>query len=455
MLEIRCHHRLADAAPFRQAINALNLVSSPPDPFSTFEFYEHYVDVAERFSGNVDFRPWLLLAFDGDRLVGYLALKQHTRRVLGLRSVKLDLLAAYIAGRPHLVSLPMFAATVRAAMYSYLLSRRAEWSLLEFPQQDAASILSPPPAAASSGLFRLRSWTTPPHGPIPLHGIDSIAGYFASLSTKMRSNVSRQMRKLMAAGEVELLASSDPRTVDALYALYRSIEPYSWKARAGAHIGRDRQSLAYYQRLIESQRPMRIVIQVLLLDGVPVAGLISGAFDKGLYALEMVFDDRFAHLAPGSAMMLFGMRLAIDGGFEFYDLLWGFDYYKSRWRARISETECVQIYRIDRPYFWRRVAGDWMRRWAPPNADGHALFNSLRRSAGTTDIVLPSGSSTEAARAGTGKLVAAVLGGRGEFLTATQLAELLPFATKAAGNPPASQSRRNRTHAPSQSEPVM
>lgn len=453
MLEISCCHRLKDAEAFREAINALNLASSKPDPFSTFEFYEHYVGVAERFRSQVDFRLWLLLAFDDGRLLGYLALRQRTRRVLGLRSVKLDLLGAYTAGRPHLVCLPQNAATVSAAMYAYLLRREADWSLLEFPQQDAASVLLPPPAAANAGLFRLRSWENPPHGPIPLGGTDSLAEYFAALSHKMRSNVSRQMRNLMAAGEVELLSSSDPQTVDALYALYRSIEPYSWKAKAGAHIGRNPQSIAYYLGLMGSQRPMHIIIQVLLLDGVPVAGLINSAFDQGLYALEIVFDDRYADLAPGSAMLLFGVRLAIESGCEFYDLLWGFAYNKHRWQADMQETSCVQIYRVDRPYFWHRVVGDWLRRWLP-RADtvGRSRFNPLRRLAGRMSIGSPALSPTAATRADTDEMLAAVLRGCGEFLSASQLSELLPFPTVAADQHPDAQSRRHRAYVRSLAE---
>lgn len=55
----------------------------------------------------------------------------------------------------------------------------------------------------------------------------------------------------------------------------------------------------------------------------PISGLISvlisGAFDKGLYALDLVYDERYARLATGSAMMLLAVRLAIKGGFEFLD----------------------------------------------------------------------------------------------------------------------------------------
>lgn len=434
MLTIICGHRMADIAPFREAINALNLASTQPDPFSTFEFFAHYAATAERFHDQTGFRLWMLLAFAGDRLVGYLALKQTTQRVLGLPCVKLDLLASYIAGRPHIVCHPDHAAAVSTAMYSYLLGRPSGWSLLELPQQDAGSALRPPPAAAGEGRFRLRVWSGPPHGPIPLQGVDSLAGYFASLSTKMRSNVSRQMRKLMAAGELTLQTSTGPTSVKALYQLYRRIEPHSWKARAGAHIGRDARSQAYYQGLIDHQQPMRIVIQILLLDGVPVAGLINGAFDTGLYAMEMVFDDRYAELAPGSAMMFFGVRLALQNGCAFYDLLWGFDYHKSRWRAVMHDTSCIQIYRIDRPFFWRRIVGDKLRRLLPraTDADGNVRFNPPRRQAGRTDHSAAVSTDNPPERSSADDDVAPETGACGECLSSAQLRALLPFPVSPA-----------------------
>lgn len=437
MIEVRCLHHLAEAEPFRQAINALNLASSRPDPFSTFEFYDNYLRNAEQYPVNECMRLWLLLAFNGEELVGYLALKQCTHRILGLRAVKLDLLTAYAANRPHLVTQPERAPAISAAIYTYLLSRKREWSLLEFQQQDAASALLPPPTEAVSGSCRLQSWPNLAHWSITLRS-HSVADYFASLSKKFRSNVSRQMRSLMAAGAVQVLTSSDPQTVAVLFTLYRSIEPHSWKSHAGSDLCLTRRPSAYYRGLMSASQPMRIVIQVLLLDGVPVAGLICGSFDKGLYALDIVYDERFAELAPGSAILLLGMRQAIEGGFEFFDLLRGFGYYKARWQATMTETETLQIYRVGTPYFWRRMLGDLQRRWFSKAAVvDDVLFNPARRQADETDPsparAIPVDADAQE-HTNAAALIAEVLRGRGEFLSATQLAALLPFVTRTAAD---------------------
>jgi hypothetical protein len=268
---------------------------------------------------------------------------------------------------------------------------------------------------------------------------DTLDAYFKSFSKKFRSNVSRQMRSFLAAGEVEYLASSDPAATPALFELYHGIELRSWKSRAGAAIGRYPQWVEYFKGLLDARQPMRVSIQVLLLDGVPIAGLISGAFMKGLYALHIVHDDRLSRLAPGSAMLLMGMRQAIDGRYAFFNLLSDFGYYKLRWRAQMTGTRIAQIYRVGGPLFWRRVFGDWKRRvFSAKSKETPVLFNPLRR-----DVSEREGEQTEPGkipklqtgpeeRERIAALIAKARTGQGEFLSAAELAAVMPFQTQRA-----------------------
>lgn len=433
MIEVRCFDRLSQAEPYRYAINALNLVSAKPDPFSTFEFYQNYLRNPELFPAGAKLQ--LLLAFADDVLIGYLALKQCTHRVLGLRAAKLDLLTAHQGDRPQMVVRRELARPVRAAMYAYLLSHQQDWSLLEFPEQDAASTLLPPPAEAISGACQLQKWPNMANGTIPIRW-NSTAGYFAALSKKARSNVSRQMRTLLAAGEVQVLTSSDPQALAALFVLYQSIETHSWKDAADATISRDARTIEYYAGLMHPSQPMRVWIQVLLLDGVPIAGLISGSFNKGMYALHIVYDDRLAHLAPGSAILLMGMRLAIETGCEFFNLLRGFAYYKERWLAQMSETQSLQIYRVGTPYYWRRVLGDARRfclgRWlgqAELSARSNPVRSKIIRAVPVDAAASPELLASVAQRERYASLIAQARRGSGEFLSPSQVAAAMPFET--------------------------
>jgi hypothetical protein len=436
LIEVRCFGSLEEAAFLRDEVDALNRAGTRPDPFSTFGFFQNFLRHVERYSQGQGLRLWFLAAFSADRLVGYMALKQMTQRVLGLREFKLDFLVTHDADRPQLVARPELALAVSEAFYAYLLERKREWSFLEFRQQDAASPLFPPPAAVKLKGYLVRQWPSLDNGTIHVRW-GTLDAYFKSFSKKFRSNVSRQMRSLLAAGEVEYLASSDPAATPALLELYHSIEPRSWKSRAGVAIGRYPQWVDYFRGLLDARQPMRVSIQVLLLDGLPVAGLISGAFMRGLYALHIVYDDRLSRLAPGSAMLLMGMRQAIDGRYAFFNLLAGFGYYKVRWQAQMTETRIAQIYRAGSLLFWRRVFGDWKRRvFSARSGETPVLFNPLRR-----DVSEREGERTELGgiprlqvsreeRGRIAALIAEVRKGRGEFLSAAELAAAMPFETQ-------------------------
>lgn len=435
MIEVRCFGTLEEAAFLRDEVNALNRAGTRPDPFSTFEFFENFLRYDEFFPQGQGLRLWFLAAFNAGRLVGYMALKQVAHKVWGRRASKLDFLVTHDADRPQLVARPEHALAVSEAFYVYLLERRREWSFLEFRQQDATSPLFPPPATVDLKGYLVRQWPSMDNGTIDVRW-GTLDAYFKSFSKKFRSNVSRQMRSLLATGEVEYLASSDPATTPALFDLYRSIEARSWKSRAGGAIGRHPRWVEYFQGLLEARQPLRVSIHVLLLDGVPIAGLITGAFEQGLYALHIVFDNSLSRLAPGSAVLLMSMRQAIDGRYAFFNLLSGFGYYKVRWQAQMTETRNAQIYRIGTPFFWRRVLGDLKRRVFPAAAQHAAmLFNPTRRDVVENDnepaddaTLKPQLTSEERERIAA--LIVQVRQGRGEFLSPSELAALMPFETQ-------------------------
>lgn len=439
MIEVRCFHTLAEAAHLRVAVNALNLASARPCPFSTFEFFENFLRNDESAPGSRGLRLWFLAAFIDGELAGYLALKQDTEKVFGLATSRLGFLIDHSTDRPHPVARSGQLQAITEAFYDYLLGRGHEWSLLEFQQQDAASALFPPPASARLGGHLVREWPSLENGTIRVHW-NSLAEYFHALPKKSRSNVSRQMRSLLAAGTVEYLASDDPATLPALFDLCRSIEPLSWKSNSGAALARHPQRIEYFKGLFDPAQPMRLSIQVLLLDGMPIAALINGAFGPGLYALHIVFDESLSALGPGSAVLLLGMRQAIVRRHTFFNLMSGFGYYKSRWLAELTPARTAQIYRRGSLPCYRRQLGDLKRRWFErAAAAAPALFNPARRNAGRGEATVGCAAATRspAERQRISALIATARRGPGEFLSAPELRALMPFPTLvSAATPP-------------------
>lgn len=428
MIAVRCFESIEQAAYLRDDADALNRLSERPDPFSTFAFIDNFIRHAEtRAAGR---RPWLLAAFRAERLVGYVALERSTRRVLGWPSAAIRFLVTHDTDRPHVVARREDLQGVSAAFYAYLLGRRREWSLLEFQQQDAGSALFPPPAGVDLGGHLVRQWPSLENGTVRVRW-PTLPDYIQALPKKFRANLARQLQGLLAAGRVELLASSDPLSTPALFELCLGIEPRSWKAQAAATITRDPRRVDYFRSLLDARQPMRLSIHLLLLDGVPIAGLINGAFGDGLYALHIVHDEGFARFGPGSTMLLLGMREAIAGRCAFYNLLSGFGYYKSHWLAQITETRNMQIYRRGSLPYWHRLLGDCKRRLrrvaAPAAAPAAApLHNPARRAVrdqGRGPVPTPEPAERERSAA----LIASARNGACEFLSAAELAAALPI----------------------------
>lgn len=361
MIEIRCFSSVDALKPFRDEINALNLGSYRPDPFSTLEFHEHYVQHDQMLLDDNGVRPCFLVAMKEGSLVGYLPLKQTSHRVFGVRTTKVTFFSVHDVDQPHLLARAECAQAVVEALYKYLYERHIKWGLLEFHQQASDSLLVRYSPKTIPRGYHTHHWASWSNWTIPIRW-EHLEDYFKDLSKKFRSNVSRQMRSLYAAGVLEFIGSSDPEATPALLNLYLGIEPHSWKSKAGLSIGRDPLRIRYFRGLLAAEQPMRISILLLMLNGVPIAGLINGEYGKGLYALQVIYDDRLNDMSPGSAILLMGIRAAITGRYEAFNLLSGFDYFKNRWLAEATETRSTQIYRRSSPLFWRRSAGDQIRR---------------------------------------------------------------------------------------------
>jgi hypothetical protein len=155
--------------------------------------------------------------------------------------------------------------------------------------------------------------------------------------------------------------------------------------------------------------------------------------------LHIVYDDRVNPLAPGSAMLLMGVRRAIARQCEFFNLLSGSRYYKARWLAQTTETRVGQIYRIGGLLFWRRIIGDGLR-WLSAVKTSRVLvrFNPVRRQvaerecdAAEFDLLAPLQTTIDE-RHRIDELVAQVRRGDCEYLTGARLAEALPVDIKSA-----------------------
>lgn len=362
MILVRCFHSFAAAEAYEPAMTALNLTSPRPDPFSSPAYLQAFHQ--EQMASSPAPELWLMLMFRGERLIGYAALKRSVTRVLGLRAAKLDWLTDHRVPSPQIVSTAEDLGPVSSALCDYLLSRSGDWSLLEFQQQPPEGALATGLKRALGSAHRLRSWPNLTLWSIPIQGLD-LARYHAALSSHFRSNLSRQMRRLFAGGAVSVLEGNGESVLPELMTHYRTIAQASWKARASGVRPLSSMTPTW---LSVAAAAMPLTVQLLLLDGVPVAGLVSGDHAGATYALEMVYDDRHAALAPGMAMLFFGLQRAMRIGMTRFELLRGYGYYKQRWLGQPTQTQSLQVYRRCSAWDVHRALGDAARGWhrSPP-----------------------------------------------------------------------------------------
>lgn len=360
-LSLSCFRSFAEAAPWRGALDAINLAAPRPDPFSTFGFLEHYYEYDEYCPGGQGFTLWLLVVFRGQEPIGYLPLKHTEERVLGLQASKISFLVLHDTDRPHLVARTTDEPAVAKACFRWLADHGADWSLLEFHQQEAGSPLAQWPTELPRSHYRLAHWECHENSTLRIRW-PNLAAYYAELSPNLRSSLSRLSRRLSETGNTEVVSTRDPACLPTLFELYLEVEERSWKANVGAGVGRSPLRENYMRELMRNRSLLEIDIKILLLDGVAVSGIMTGAFGDTRYLLQLAYDAALAKLGPGSPMLALCVRDSLLEGRTAFNFLNGFAAYKTRWLAEVTPTRIVQFYRRGSLPDWRRRVGDLRRR---------------------------------------------------------------------------------------------
>ncbi|MGC4121419.1 MAG: GNAT family N-acetyltransferase [Myxococcales bacterium] len=355
-------HSLGALAPWRDRLHELHSHSALRSPFSTLDFFEAYLAHDEFLTEGVDLQVWFLVAFENGVPVGYLALRRTFDGFGPLRAAKLECLATHDVVQPHVVSRPEDEARCVEAFYRALLERKSEWSMLELKQQAPGAALFPPASVPMQGHY-FRTFEAMTVSVIP-NRYASFEGYLGALDKKFRANVRRQLRHLLAAGDVRVLYSTDPGATPAMLDLYLDVERRSWKARVAGTIGRDARRVAFFRAMLEGRMPFRMGVGLVLLDGLPIGGCITNLAGETLYVPQVVFDDHFAKLTPGYLIFPLLMREVIERRCTSLNLMSGFAYYKVKWGAEVVDCQSVQLFHLGSLLFFKALAGELKRELA-------------------------------------------------------------------------------------------
>jgi CelD/BcsL family acetyltransferase involved in cellulose biosynthesis len=280
--------------------------------------------------------PYVLAAFDGDRLAGVLPLVRARVR-LGLRLVHAHAVQAedrrFVRGRgpallPALQLAPLANLPSGCARSSWLvepsheesawrawlaaLATRRDWHLLLLPRAREATLPCIEAAARSAGLA-LRAAETPaalfdlPPRPWP--------EYFAARSRHFRKRYKVAERDFAKLGAWRVDAITDPAGLAAGFDDLLRLARTSWKQAGRAdqamHVPMTPEAGAFFRDLAQAAAPRGdTVLLALRLDGRDVAVMLCFRSGRSLVLLQTFFDPAVARASPGRLLM----RAAIGWG---------------------------------------------------------------------------------------------------------------------------------------------
>jgi len=308
---------------FSSEIDRLNLASARPNPFLSSAFLRCYALRSEYHTPGREER--LFLIREGPRLIGCAPMRR-TLDTIGMpfgplrwRGIRFQFLAPMDTEQPGILSPPDDEERVAKALVRHLCDRERGWGMLELVGQRPGTTLYRAAYAAVGRKFRARDINVAPYNEIAVTWQD-LNGYFRSLAKKMRSNISRQARRLFAAGEPVLVLAEGAQAVTAWFNAYCDLDSRSWKNGTASSIQRHPRRVRFYREIAAGNAGLDPAFIGIVLDGVLIAGLLLGSNtaaspdNHGAWCLEMAYDQSRAALGPGQLLLLLAVGQAIEKG---------------------------------------------------------------------------------------------------------------------------------------------
>jgi hypothetical protein len=357
LLKVREFRSVRGEPALERDLDRLNEASRRPSPNNGSAYLQAFLDHDEFAEPGQ--RILLLGAHEEDRLVGFVALRRTPVRVMKLVEDKIEFLVTHENDRPCLAARPADELRCARAFYRHLLTAQRGWRVLDLVNLVDDSPLLLPVRERIAGL-RTRLLDGEPTAILPVRRHADFESWYRSLAGRPRQNIARHVRRMLAAGRVELVTGRDPRARDPLLELYLDVERRSWKeqSRLGWHPAR----VAKRKALNAPGQPLALWYQVLLLDGVPVAATICGDYPGASYGRETCYDEACLALGPGHLLHLLMVREVFARRPPELNLLGGFARYKTTLGAELVTTRRLQLFRLGSMHWLKSYLGDLRRR---------------------------------------------------------------------------------------------
>jgi len=98
----------------------------------------------------------------------------------------------------------------------------------------------------------------------------------------------------------------------------------------------------------EMARQKRMLLALLLIDGIPVSGQLCFLYQQSCYAYNLCHDPAFSKQSVGTVLQWEVLQYLIERGYSEYDFLRGPEAYKYRWGAGSVYHQRIRIWRNTR-----------------------------------------------------------------------------------------------------------
>ncbi len=358
-------------------IDRLNAASLRPNAFASAAFLNSYALRNEYHAPGSG--EQLFLVREGGRVIGCAPMRQSRDRLspaslgaLRLMGTRLEFLAAADTEQLRFSCAPEDEERVTAALLRHFCEREPGWGMLELVGQKPGGALHQAIHAAGTGRYWARDIPVQPFTEVPLAWPD-LYTYFRSLTKHMRSNISRQARRMYQTGNTEILLAQGAAAVSAWFEAYCELDDRSWKNGTESSISRNARRVRLYRDIASGKAGFEPSLVAVLLDGVLVAALLIGSNGAasperhGAWCLEMAYDRTRADLGPGQMLLLLAVGEALGRRDSFLNFLQNFAYYKHRWGAQLIDVVNLQLIRKLSPHDGRARVGDLRRWWQARN----------------------------------------------------------------------------------------
>ena len=167
-----------------------------------------------------------------------------------------------------------------------------------------------------------------------------------SVSPKMRAEIRRRRRALEREGSVTFRSVHGGPTLEADLESFLRLEASGWKGRSRTAILAGRSTERLYRTFAHAAADRGwLRLDLLELDGEPIAGGYATVFANRAVLLKIGFDEAYSRLSPGTVFLAEKLRCSIGEGLDSCDFLGEAEHHKKRWTSEVHPREQIWAYR--------------------------------------------------------------------------------------------------------------